>query len=433
MTSHFPSLSRLVVVGANHRSSSLIIREKLVANGETALHVLERLKDMGIGEAVIIATGDRLEVFTLHDSADAVAEIIARAFAGAAGLEVKDLAGQLFVFEGEEVVRHVFAVMATLDGLIPGDPHIRGQVRAGHRLSMKTTMSTPELDALIHAADETGERVLRESDIADHPSSLATAAVHLSKDVHGDLSQCTCVVLGGGDSGELLARHLHRFGLTEFILMGEAATRMEKLAQQLGGRIVPMDDLAEVLAQADILVSSLGTKGRLITTSLAGGALRQRKQRQILLFDTAIPGDIERAVGDLEGTFLYDLNDLENLVMEGRMKSNAAVQAAWEIVNTGLAGYVQGEDGTQNLPVVRALQQRLEALHLEALGEAGVEESNDAKRITERFLEKVMRGVADELRAMVFEAKRHKEPREDLLQAETMLRRLFGLTKGKDE
>ena len=115
------------------------------------------------------------------------------------------------------------------------------------------------------------------------------------------------------------------------------------------------------------------------------------------------------------------------------MKSNAAVQAAWDIVNTGLAGYVQGEDGTQNLPVVRALQQRLEALHLEALGEAGVEESNDAKRITERFLEKVMRGVADELRAMVFEAKRHKEPREDLLQAETMLRRLFGLTKGKDE
>ena len=143
MTSRFSSLSRLVVVGANHRSSSLIIREKLVADDNTAARLLEGLRGAGLDCAVVIATGDRLEVLTLHDSAAAVAEIVTRAFAETAGLEPNDLTGQIFVFEGEEAARHVFAVMATLDGLIPGDPHIRDQVRAGHGLSVAAAMSAP--------------------------------------------------------------------------------------------------------------------------------------------------------------------------------------------------------------------------------------------------------------------------------------------------
>ncbi len=426
MTDRSSSLSRLVIVGANHRSSSLIIREKLVADGKTTSHVLERLKAAGVGKAVVIATGDRLEVLALHDSASAVTETVTAAFAEAAGLEPNDLAGQLFVFEGEEAARHIFAVMATLDGLIPGDPHIRDQLRAGHELSVAAAMSAPELDTLIEAADETGERVLLESDIAGRPASLATAAVHLARDVHGDLSHCVCVMLGAGDMGELLARHLHKFGLTEFILVGEAATREEQLAQQLGGRVTPMDDLDEMLAQADIFVSSLGTRGRLITTELAGAALKQRKRRQILLFDAAIPGDIVRAVGELEGAFLYDLNDLENLVMEGRMESNAALEAAWEIVETGLAGYVRGEDGAQEIPVVEALRQHLETLRGEVLSQP---RGCDAESATELFMEKILKHVSGQLRA---EDDKKSPGEKSAGSMEATLRRLFGLTGRKD-
>ncbi len=421
MTDRLSSLSRLVIVGANHRSSSLIIREKLVADGKTTSHVLERLKDAGIGEAVVIATGDRLEVLTLYDSASAVTEIVTAVFAEAAGLEPRDLAGQLFVLEGEEAARHVFAVMATLDGLIPGDPHIRDQIRASHELSVVAAMNAPELDTLIGATDETGERVLLETDVADRPSSLATAAVHLARDVHGDLSRCVCVMLGAGDMGELLARHLHKFGLTEFILMGEEATRMEHLAQQLGGRTAPMDDLAEALAQADIFISSLGTRGRLITAGLAEAALKQRKQRQILLFDAAIPGDMERAVDTLEEAFLYDLNDLENLVMEGRPESNAALQAAWEIVETGLASYVRGEGGAQERPVVEALRQRLETLREEALAQS---DGHNAGPAMELFMERILKEVSEQLRA--------EDSEKSAGSMEATLRRLFGLTGGKD-
>ena len=421
MTDCSSSLSRLVVVGANHRSSSLIIREKLVADGDTVARLLGRLKDAGLDCAVVIATGDRLEVLTLHDSAAAVAEIVARAFAETAGLELNDLTGQLFIFEGEEAARHVFAVTATLDGLIPGDPHVRDQVRSGHELSVTAAMSTPELDALIGAADETGERVLLESGIAARPASLATAAVHLAKDVHGDLSSCTCLMLGAGDMGELLARHLHRFGLTEFILVGEAANREEHLAQQLGGRIVPMDGLAEALTQADILVSSLGTRGSLITSEMTEAALKQRKQRQILLFDAAIPGDIERAVGELEGAFLYDLNDLENLVMEGRMESNATLEAAWEMVESGLMSYVRGEDDAQEIPVVGALRQRLEILRGDVLAQP---QGANAGSATALFMEKILKDLSGQLHA--------ENSERSAGSMEATLRRLFGLTGGKD-
>jgi len=426
MTDRLLSLSRLVIVGANHRSSSLITREKLVANGKTTSHVLEELKDAGIGKAVVIATGDRLEVLTLHDSPTAVVKIVARTFAEMAGLELSDLTGQLFVFEGEEAARHVFAVMATLDGFVPGDPHIRNQLRNGHQLSITAAMNAPDLDDLIGAADKTGERVLLESDIAGHPASLASAAVHLAKDVHGDLSRCSCVMLGAGDMGKLLARHLHKFGLTEFILMGEEATRVEQLAQQLGGRTAPMDDLVEALAHADILVSSLGTRGRLITTELAAAALKQRKRQQMLLFDAAIPGDMERAVGDLEGAFLYDLNDLENLVMESRMESNTALHAAWEIVEAGLASYVLGEDGAQEPPVVAVLRQRLETLREEVLGQPA---GSDAERATELFMEKILKDLPQQLRAEG--SGKSRKSWKTLRQMEATLRRLFGLTGRK--
>jgi glutamyl-tRNA reductase len=426
MTDRLLSLSRLVIVGANHRSSSLITREKLVANGETTPHVLEGLKDAGIGKAVVIATGDRLEVLTLHDSPTAVVKIVARTFAEMAGLELSDLTGQLFVFEGEEAARHVFAVMATLDGFVPGDPHIRGQLRNGHELSVTAAMNAPDLDDLIAAADKTGELVLLKSDIANHPSSLASAAVHLAKDVYGDLSRCSCVMLGAGDMGELLAGHFHKFGLTEFVLMGEEATRIKQLARKLGGRITPMDDLTEVLAHADILVSSLGTRGRLITTELAAEALKQRKRRQMLFFDAAIPGDMERAVGDLEGAFLFDLNDLENLVMESRMECNTALHAAWEIVEAGLANYMLVEDGVQEPHVVAVLRQRLETLRKEVLGQPVV---SDAGRATELFMEKILKDLSEQLRTE--NSGKSWKSLKTLRQMETTLRRLFGLTGRK--
>jgi len=427
MTDRLLSLSRLVIVGANHRSSSLITREKLVANGKTTSHVLEGLKNAGIDKAVVIATGDRLEVLTLHDSATAVAKIVAQAFAKTAGLELGDLTGQLFVFEGEEAARHVFAVMATLDSFAPGDPDIRDQLRSGHELSVMAAMNAPDLDNLIGAADKTGERVLLESNITNHPASLASAAVHLAKDVHGDLSHCSCVMLGAGDMGELLADHFHKFGLTEFILMGGEATRIEQLARQLGGRIAPMDDLAEALTQADILVSSLGTRGRLITTELAGAALKRRKRRQMLLFDAAIPGNMERAVSDLEGAFLYDLNDLENLVMESRMESSSALHAAWEIVEVGLAGYVLGEDSAQEPSVVAVLRQHLETLREEVLGQP---EGSDAGRATALFMKKILKDLSEQLRAE--DSKKSRKSWEALGQMKTTLRRLFGLTERKD-
>jgi glutamyl-tRNA reductase len=221
--------------------------------------------------------------------------------------------------------------------------------------------------------------------------------------------------------GELLARHLHRFGLTEFILVGEAANLEEHLAQQLGGRIVPMDGLAEALTQADILVSSLGTRGSLITSETAEAALKQRKQRQILLFDAAIPGDIERAVGELEGAFLYDLNDLENLVMEGRMESNTALEAAWEIVESGLMSYVRGEDDAREIPVIGVLRQRLEILRGDVLAQP---QGANAGSATALFMEKILKDLSGQLHA--------ENSERSAGSMEATLRRLFGLTGGKD-
>jgi len=342
MTEHAQMLSRFMVVGANHRSSSLAIREKLVVEEAALPRLLDKLQAAGLVQAMAVSTGDRIEVLMVGESLPEAEEIVTNALADLSGLEHRDLQGQLFAFSGEGAICHSFAMAATIDGIFLGDPRVSESLRTAERLARDAGMIGPELDGLLGAVFTVVERVNRESGIAARPVSTATAALQVARDMYGELSRCTCLMVGADEMGLLLGRYFHEAGTGAMRVTGGSATRLEEVAQALSAEVVSLEDLDGALADADIVIAAIGSKGRLVTESRVEQVLKARKRKPIILIDAAVPGNIERGVGKLEGAFVYDLNDLEQMVMDGRAESELATQAAHKIVETGIRAFLEG-------------------------------------------------------------------------------------------
>jgi glutamyl-tRNA reductase len=406
-----------IVVGASHRSSALALRERLLIEDAALPQFLARLAAAGIAQAVTLSTSERVEVFALHEAPEQAAAAITRVLTEQAGLKSEEVAGQLYVLQGEEAVRHIFAVAAALDSLILGEPQILEQIGAGRTLARERGMLGPELDALLEAAVTAAERVRAETGLGARPASIAAAAVQIARDIHGDLSRCTGLVLGPGDMGELLAEQLLDAGLGRLVLTGRSATRLEQASRRLKCQVIPLDTLEEALAEADIVVTSLGVSSHLITADMVEAALRRRRRQPVFLIDAAIPGDIDLAAADADGAFLFDLGDLERVIMESQADREATARAAWDIVEAEAATYLQARGRRAAGPVIEALRTRFHSLRSEALAVAG----SDAEAATGALVEQLLRELAGALERISTAGKGERAA------AEAWLRRLFGL------
>jgi len=187
-----------VVVGANHRSSSLMIRDRLFVEDAAVPDFLDRLRQRGLSQALVLSTCDRFEVQAFARGGEDTAQRILEAMAEHGHVTAEDLRGQTYVLWDEDAVRHIFRVTASLDSMMIGEPQVLGQVKASHRLSRNAGMVGGELDALLRAAYGAAKRVRTETAIGERPVSIAAVATQLAHDLHGDLSQCSALLVGAG-------------------------------------------------------------------------------------------------------------------------------------------------------------------------------------------------------------------------------------------
>ena len=196
------------MVGANHRSSSLAVRDRLFVEDEAVSGFLARLRQVGIAQALVLSTCDRVEVQAIGEDRETASRRIRGVLSDHAGLKKADLDAQLYVFWGDDAVRHVFMVTAALDSMIIGEPQILGQVKACHRMARDAGMSGSDLEALMQAAYGAAKRVRSDTAIGQRPVSMAAAAVLVARDVHGDLGRAACLLVGAGDMGRMVAENL---------------------------------------------------------------------------------------------------------------------------------------------------------------------------------------------------------------------------------
>jgi glutamyl-tRNA reductase len=390
---------RLLVVGANHRSASLSLRDQLFVDDNAALAFLSDLKERGLHESLVISTCDRVEVWASHHDDEAAARIVSEAFAARTGLPVAALAGQLYELASAEAVTHCFAVTASLDSLVIGEPHVLGQVKTAHRLARDAGTLGVELENVLQAAFATAKRVRSETRIGEGPVSIAAAAVQMAREVHGDLDRARGLLVGAGDMGELVAESLLAAGLSWLAVTAPRASRAEALAQTLNGHVLPFEDLRESLAGADIVVCSMGARTVALTADMMVGALKKRRRKPMFVVDAGIPGDVEPAVNRLDGAFLYDLSDLERVAQEGRAGREQAARAARTILEAEIAGFLKGRAGRAAVPAIIALRQRFEDTREAVLAEAG----GDAAEATRLLINRLLHAPSEALKGAAAE------------------------------
>lgn len=394
-----PVSPRFVIVGANHRSASLSLRDHLFVDDAGATAFLTDLKQRGLHEAMVLSTCDRVEIWASHPDPDAVASSVAESLTARAGLAASALSGQLYEHAGAEAVRHAFAVTASLDSLIIGEPHVLGQVKTAHRLARDSSTCGPELETVLQAAFASAKRIRTETHIGEGPVSIAAAAVQMARDLHGDLAKCTGLVVGAGDMGELVAESLLAAGLSRVAVTAPRLSRSEALAQTLNGHVLPFEDLKDALAGADVVVTSMGSRHVAVTSEIVTAALRKRRRKPIFLVDAGIPGDIEPAVNRVDGAFLYDLSDLERVALEGRATREQAARAAWAILEDEVSHFLKGRAERVAVPAIVSLRQRFEETREAVLAEAHGDADMATRLLINRLLHapsEVMKSVAAE-------------------------------------
>jgi len=374
---------RALVVGANHRTAPLSLRDTLFVDD---LAQPDFLNDLGLPQAVVISTCDRVEVWTVCDDPEALLSPIVETLARRGGLPAEAITGQIYILSDAAAIRHCFAVTASLDSLVIGEPHVLGQVKACHRLSRDAGRLGTELDALMAAAYGAAKRVRSETPVAERPVSIASAAVQLAKDLHGDLSSCTALLVGAGDMGELVAEHLLAAGISRLVVSAPRISRAEALAERLRCHAAPFENLVSSLPDADIVVTAVGGRQTVLSSEQVTASLRQRRRKPVFLVDTAMPGDIEPAVNRIDGAYLYDLHDLERLAMEGRASREQAAAAGFAIVDQAVEDFLRDKAERGAVPALILLREHFEKLRLQAISESGADAEKATRLLVNRLL-----------------------------------------------
>jgi len=395
-----------MVVGANHRSSAMSIRDRLFVEDAQVPGVLEKLREAGIGEAMVVSTCDRVEIQGLHEDPDAAARRIVEILAGHAELKVSDLDGQTYTLAGDEAVRQIFRVAASLDSLVVGEPQVLGQVKSCHRLAAEAGMIGTALEAILQAAYAAAKRARNETAIGERPVTIAAAAARLAQDLHGDLSKRSGLLIGTGEMGELTAEAMQGEGLGDLVVVHSTLARAEALARELNCHVGDYDDLSR----------AQGARRHVVTADMMQVAIHRRRRRPVFLVDTSLPGDVDPAINRIDEAFLYDLADLEGVVMDGRASRESEAAKASEIVDAEVEAFLRGRAERVAVPALGDLRGHFEKIREQVLKETG----DDAEKATRLLINRLLHAPSEAMRGEAASSSGWPA-------AENVIRRLFGL------
>ena len=407
------------VAGANHRSSTVALRDRLFIDESKAPLVLEQIAAAGIEQAVIMSTCDRVEIQAVVTDPRQAERVVRGLFARNAGVAESEIADQVYCLDGDAALRHLFAVAASLDSQTVGEPQVLGQFREGHRFSQAHGMVGAALDAVFQAAYAAAKRVRTETEIGHRPVSIAAAAGRIARDVQGDLSSSTVLIVGLGDMADIIVDQFRAMGVTR-ILQSGPSRRTEAAVRRSGFHFIPFDALDSSLQEAEVIVTSAGTGRFLVGPEAMYQALRQRRYRPVLLIDAGVPGDIDPATGELDGAFLYTLDDLERLAMEGRSTRTEASGAAWDIIDQEVEAWRRAHASRDAIPAIVALRTRFEALQAEILQASP---DADAAEVSRRLINRLLHEPSNAIRDIAADGDKSM----DIEMADRLLRQLFRL------
>ena len=344
---------RLVLVGTSHHHAPLELRERVALDREHGVALAARLANGG-GEAVCLSTCNRTELYVAAADIDAAEQA---AVAALAELE-PDVEPALYRLHDHAAALHLFRVAAGLDSLVPGEGEIVGQVRAAHDAGTTGTL----LDRVFRQALHAGRRVRAQTAIGETPASVSSAAAILAEQVFGDLEGRSILLVGAGKISEQAAKSLLSRHAQIAFVANRTLDHAADLADRFGAEPLPLDQLEEQLASADVVVSSTRAPGYVLDASMVQRALQKRRGRQLLLIDLAVPRDLDPAIHELDGCYLYDIDDLQAIVTETLQGRRGETERAEAIVAVESEKFREWHASLEIVPAIASLRARAEEI-----------------------------------------------------------------------
>jgi glutamyl-tRNA reductase len=410
---------KLTLVGVSHHDAPVELRERVALGPRAASELAARLG----GEAVVLSTCNRTELYLARD--DHAEEVAVETLTTLAGESGGELEAALYRLRDEAAALHLFRVAAGLDSLVPGEGEILGQVRAAY-----TSGATgPFLDRLFRQALHVGRRVRVETAIGESPSSVPAAAAALAQQVFGELAGRSVLLLGAGKMSESAARNLVSRGARIEAVANRTLEHAEELARKLRARPLILGDIAPELAIADVVIASTSAPGLVVGRAAVAAALRARRGRPLLLVDLAVPRDLDPTINELDGCFLYDVDDLEAVVTETLSGRRSEAAKAERLVADEADRFRGWQASLDVVPTIASLRGLVEEIRDRELAKAGSRLSESERRQVESVTSQIL---AKLLHLPTIRMKEAAAAADGVVYAE-VVRHLFGLGERSPE
>ena len=395
---------QLALVGLSHKTAPVEVRERLAFNNDALRLALKSLVGrQDVTEVMILSTCNRVEVVAESPDDRLIREFLCEFHQ----IPPDTVSKHLYSLRNADAIRHVFRVAASLDSMMVGEPQILGQVKEAYRIAADTGTVGMHLSALMNRAFAVAKKVRSETGISQSAVSISYAAVELARKIFGDLSGKTVMIIGASKMGELTAKHLKRNGVSSVLVTNRTFEHAVELAQVFEGAAVSFEHFTDHMDRADIVISSTGAPHFIISRAAAEQTIHRRKNRPMFFIDIAVPRDIDPTVNEIDNAFLYDIDDLQQVIDENLKERMKEASRAEEIIDSEVQAFCLKIQSREVVPTIVQLRDNVEKIRRDEiernrryLKDLSPEQQAAVDHITKSFANKILHTPIEELKRM---------------------------------
>ena len=350
----------IVLLGLNHKTAPVELRECLAFSGDDSDRILKHLKNHMVYETMILSTCNRVEILLIAKEAKPVVDSLKKYIAESRGIAGNDLEASLYIHLNDDAVRHLFRVASGLDSMVMGEPQILGQIKEAYRQSVDKKTSGVILNRLLHRTFFVAKKVRTETGVGDRAVSISYAAIELARKIFGILSDKKALLIGAGEMAELAVEHLLRQRIQSIFVANRTFERGLELAGRFGGEAIAFNEIPQCLTDVDIVISSTGAPGFILEKADVKKVMKPRKNRPIFFIDIAVPRDIDPEINKLNNIYVYDIDDLKDVIDENMEERNREAVKAGRLIDEAVIRFNEWLNELDVVPTIKSLKQKME-------------------------------------------------------------------------
>jgi glutamyl-tRNA reductase len=356
-------MREILLIGINHKTAPVELRECMAFSNDEASSAIEALRRIAaIHEVLLYSTCNRVELLLVTDDRNQAIGTAKKFLSDFNKIPIRAFEDSLYVHANDEAVRHLFRVAASLDSMVVGEPQILGQIKAAYRGAAQAKSTGVVLNRLMHRAFFVAKRVRTETGIGDRAVSISYAAVELARKIFGGLEDKRVLLIGAGEMAELAVEHLLRNQVNETLVANRTFENGLELARRFKGQAIRFQEITEHLRTVDIIISSTGAPGVVITREMVKPVIRARRNRPIFFIDIAVPRDIDPEINRLDNAYVYDIDDLKGIIEENIEDRQKEAVKGERIIDEAVIRFREWHEALDVVPTIVALRAKLEAM-----------------------------------------------------------------------